>query len=222
MTVARFQESATGASIPVSPDNPMPVTGDLTVSTTGLATETTLATGVGHLATLAGAVNTDPVPIIGATAHDAALSTVPVAIAARAATTNPTAVADGDATYIRADKTGRLVVALGQARDLRDSTVTTITASTSATTVAAAQGSGVNSDITSITLTNISATATEVQILDDDGTTVRWAGYAPAGDMRGIVFARPLKAAAANATWKAKTVTSVTSVKITVQFDKEV
>jgi hypothetical protein len=67
-------------------------------------------------------------------------------------------------------------------------------------------------------LTNISATGTEVQLFNDDGTTVRNVFYVPATDMRGITFSVPFTQAAQNVTWKLKTVTSVASLKITAQF----
>lgn len=119
------------------------------------------------------------------------------------------------------DSAGRTVVMPHSTRASIGSQVTTITASTSATTIVTADASFMN-DLVSITLTNISATGTEVQILDDDGTTVRWEGYAPPTDMRGIVFPVVLKQTAVNKTWKAITVTSITSLKITAQFVKNV
>ncbi len=70
----------------------------------------------------------------------------------------------------------------------------------------------------SLTFTNSSATGTLVQLYNDDGTTLRWTGYVPATDMRGIVFSVPFTQAATNKAWKVITVTSVASVYVTAQF----
>lgn len=77
-------------------------------------------------------------------------------------------------------------------------------------------------DLTSVTLNNESATDTVVVIYDDDGTTERWRGSAKANDMRGIVFGKdnPLLQTAVNKTWKAKTVTAVSTLYISAQFIK--
>lgn len=96
---------------------------------------------------------------------------------------------------------------------------TTITSSTAATTIVTAVAATFL-DLTSLVLTNISATGTEVQLLDDDGTTVRAVFYVPANDVRGIVFSTPFTMPTVNKTWKLKTVTSIASLKITAQFIK--
>jgi hypothetical protein len=96
---------------------------------------------------------------------------------------------------------------------------TTITASTSATTIVSAVAA-TYCDLLSLVLTNTSATGTEVQLFNDDGTTIRNVFYVPANDTRGIVFSVPFTQAAVNVTWKLKTVTSITSLKITAQFAK--
>ncbi len=156
--------------------------------------------------------------VVGTTADDAALTAAPVPSGFKAYTTNRTAVGDGDAVYGRADDEGRLNNVPHQVRDLCDDANITITSSTSAATLLAAGSAGTFRDITALTIANTSATATEVQLLNDDGTTVRWVGYVPAGNTIGIVFATPKKAAATAVTWKFKTVTSVASVKVTVEF----
>lgn len=160
----------------------------------------------------------------GGIAHDSPVSTgKPVVIAGRGASANPTAVsADGDVTRIMTDLKGRVAVVPHQIRELHDEANLTLTSTTTATELIAAGAAGVYNDIVSLTLVNTSATATEVQILNTDGTTVRWEGYVPAGDMRGIVFPVPLKGSATASAWKAKSVTSVASLKITAQYVKNV
>lgn len=156
-------------------------------------------------------------PIAGSIASGVSATDAPVYVGGRAATANPTAVADGQVVASRLDKTGRTVTAPHQVRDLCLDANITLTSTTTAATLVAATASTFN-DLISITLVNSSATGTVVQILNDDGTTVRWTGYCPPTDMRGIVFPVPLKQAAVNVTWKAKTVTSVASVTITAQY----
>lgn len=97
--------------------------------------------------------------------------------------------------------------------------LTTITSSTSATTIVSAVASTF-CDLTSLVLSNISATATEVQLYNDDGTTQRMNFYVPANDVRGIVFSTPFTQAATNKTWKLKTITSVASLVVAAQFIK--
>jgi hypothetical protein len=96
---------------------------------------------------------------------------------------------------------------------------TTITSSTSATTIVSAIAA-TYCDLLSLVLTNTSSTGSEVQLFNDDGTTIRNVFYVPPTDTRGIVFSEPFMAAASNVTWKLKTVTSIASLKITAQFIK--
>lgn len=96
-----------------------------------------------------------------------------------------------------------------------------LTSTTSVTQILAADAS-YGLDLCSLTIENSSAIATEVVVYLDNGTTEVWRGNVPAGDMRGIVFpaGRELTQGAVNKAWKAKTVTSVASVYITLQYIK--
>lgn len=96
---------------------------------------------------------------------------------------------------------------------------TTITSSTAATTIVSAIAA-TYCDLVDLVLTNISSTGTEVQLFNDDGTTIRSVFYVPANDTRGIVFSVPFTQAAVNKTWQLKTVTSIASLKITAHFVK--
>lgn len=164
---------------------------------------------------------TIPALIEGGLAHDAPVgSGKPVVGAGRAANTNPTAVsADGDVVRDMRDLKGRTVVSPHHVREMLFDGALTITASTAAQTLLSAVASTFL-DLLSVTLVNTSATGTVVQLLDDDGTTVRWSGYCPPTDMRGIVFQVPLTMPTVNKAWKAKTTTSVSSVVISVQYVK--
>ncbi len=94
---------------------------------------------------------------------------------------------------------------------------TTITSSTAATTIVTAQAA-TYLDLVGLILTNTSATGSEVQLLDDDGSTVRAVFWCPATDVRGVVFSKPFNQSAVNKTWKLKTVTSIASLKVTAQY----
>lgn len=156
-------------------------------------------------------------PVKGSIASGSTASDAPVVGGGRAANANPTAVANGQVVAAMLDLKGRGVVMPHQVRELVGDASLTLTSTTTATTLVLAQGAGVITDLVSVTLVN-TGTATVVQILNDDGTTVRWTGYCPATDMRGIVFPVVLKGAAANVTWKAKSVTSTNALTITAQY----
>lgn len=163
-------------------------------------------------------------PLLSTVAGDVASGVAntgnPVQVGGLAKTANPTAVADGQRVASLHDKVGRTVI-VNSIRELIGDQNTTITATTTATVIVTA-AAALFLDLVSLTLTNISATGTEVQLLDDDGTTIRWVGYAPANDMRGIVFSTPFTQPTVNKSWKLKTVTSITSLKVTAQFIKNI
>ncbi len=154
----------------------------------------------------------------GDTANGSSDAGNPVKIGGVGKTANPSAVTDGQRVNALFDKLGKQVV-VPAIRDLVGDQVTTITSSTVATIIVTGVGSTFL-DLTSLVLTNISATASEVQLLDDDGTTIRAVFHVPAGDTRGAVFTTPFKMVTAGNTWKLKTVTSIASLKVTAQFIK--
>jgi hypothetical protein len=159
--------------------------------------------------------------IVGSVAHDAADAGNPVKVGGKARQTNPTAVADADRVDGSFDDLGRQVIVPHQVRDLVSDQRTVITSSTAVTTIVTADASNML-DLVSLVMTNISATGSEVELYDDDGTTVRMTFYVPATDVRGIVFSVPFKQTAVNKTWKMKTVTSIASLKVTAHFVKNV
>lgn len=143
----------------------------------------------------------------------------PVKVGGVAKTAIPTARSDGQRVDFIADDVGRQVVCPHQLRDLCSDQHTIITSTTAATTVVTADASHML-DLTDLILTNLSSTGSEVQLLDDDGTTIRASWYVPANDSRGMVFATPFKQTAVNKTWKVKTVTSIASLRVTAKFFK--
>lgn len=127
----------------------------------------------------------------------------------------PSPTTAGNLVGTASDKFGRVIVIPQSPRDNTATQETTIISSTGATTIVAAQGSGVFADITSILLSNSSATATKFTL--SDGTKTR-VFYLPAGDMRGISLTVPYAATTANTVWTGTTATSVASVDVSVDF----
>lgn len=184
-----------------------------------LAMLTLVKAGIDTLNTEVG--DTNPVATVGATASGVALTDPPLAMGLRASTTNPTAVADGQAVLARGTKDGRVINVPNAPRELKDSGQVTLTATTTPTDVLTAAGANVFGDLLSITLANSSATGTLVEVADEDGNA-KWTGYAPPNGQGGIVFsAGPWNAFAPNKKWQAKTLTAVSSVVVTVQRAKD-
>jgi hypothetical protein len=157
------------------------------------------------------------VAAVGDVANGGADSGNPVKVGGVGLTTLPTAVATTQRVSSMFDVFGRQVVIPQAPRELTTDEVLTITSTTAAQSFALSTASTFY-DITSLTVTNISAVGTEVQLLNNDGTTVRESFYVPPNETRGIAYPVPLKAAGAGVVWKAKTVTSVASVKIGARY----
>lgn len=96
---------------------------------------------------------------------------------------------------------------------------TTITASTAETSILAAGTSGVYHDLTYLKFTNTSATGTECEIRDVLAGSAIDSWYVPATTTVGGVLQNPFKQTTAASAWTAKCLTSVSSVKITVQAE---
>ncbi len=157
--------------------------------------------------------------IVGNVAHDSPDSGNGLKIAGVARIANPTAVTALDRVDAMFDKVGRQLTIVGQVRELMDDTSTTITSSTGATTIVAAQGAGVFADLTSLIISNSAGTATLVTL--SDGTKSRIFSIAATGGIV-IPFARPLKHSTANTAWTLTCGTSVASIYVVAQFEKNV
>lgn len=144
----------------------------------------------------------------------------PLWIGGAAATVTPSSCTAGRAVDGYWSKSGHLVVNIDSVREQNGDQLTTLTSTTTVTAIVTADATYMN-DLIGLVITNTSATATDVILYDDDGTTERTHIYCPAADTRGVVFARPFKQTAINKAWKAKTVTGVASVYITAQFSKQ-
>ena len=154
-------------------------------------------------------------------AFDAAVNAAPPAnaiqIGCLAATALPTANTATDLTVPMTDKFGRQIVIANTVRDLTGMQATTITSSTAATTVIAAGGANVYTDIISIAITNSSATALIVTLSDGTNSYI-YAIAANGGIM--IQPTSPIPATSANTVWQLTCGTSVASVYVVAQFAK--
>lgn len=133
-----------------------------------------------------------------------------------AKTALPTAVTDGQLVNNMSDKFGRQVTVAQTTRDLVTDNTVTITASTAETTILTAVASTFL-DLTAVTVSNTSASATRVDFRDDTGGTVRFSIYVPAGDIRGMVLNIPRPQTAVNKNWTAQSSASVTDLRIWMQ-----
>ena len=141
-----------------------------------------------------------------------------LAISTLAATSLPTAVTGGQAVLPMTDKFGRQVVLTAGMRDILAATGTTITSTTSATPVVAAVAS-TYCDITSLTITNSSATATLLTLSDGTNSYIFSAAGGPGWGVT-IPFNPPLPAASVNTAWTLTCGTSVSSVYVVAQYIK--
>ncbi|HUW55537.1 MAG TPA: hypothetical protein VMZ92_02805 [Planctomycetota bacterium] len=128
------------------------------------------------------------VAVDGQTANDAAVTGNPVRIGAKADTTEPTAVGDGDAVDLLADLNGKLVTQPYSVPERSTSGITANIVATGDISVIAAPGAGLRLYITNILVTNGHDTVgTWVNI--KDGATTIFTGYAR---WRGGGFSVPL------------------------------
>lgn len=156
----------------------------------------------------------------GVTASGNAIVAAPVTSGGRAASTNPTAVTDGQVVNQMFDLKGRTVSVLGQFRELRSKQTTTIAASTSETTVGTAVASTFL-DLVGLIISNTSATAARVDIRDTTGGSVLFSLYIPAGDVRG--FSLPgssIPQTTVNTNWTAQGSASITDLRVLALFEK--
>jgi hypothetical protein len=153
-----------------------------------------------------------PVAAAGDVASGVANSGNPLQAGGRAATARPAAVTDAQRVSGFFDKFGRTIVAPWPL-DLQEQAAITIAASVASTALFAAGGAGVRHAVTHIHVSNTSATALRVDILD--GATVIWSTYvAASGGGAEADFSVPL-IGTANTALNAQCGTSVTDVRIT-------
>jgi hypothetical protein len=138
----------------------------------------------------------------------------PVKIGSKALNAVPTSVTTGQRTAVLVDTMGRVIIA-PQLRQGVLFTSTTITSSTTATTIIAAAASTYN-DLTQLTITNGSTTATVVTI--SDGTNTLGLYNIPAGGGIVLPFPTPVSQTTANTAWTATCGTSVASIYVSAVY----
>lgn len=172
-------------------------------------------TGLGTAGTAAGGVTS----VQGPTAAAATLAANPVTIGGRAATTNPTAVTDGQVVNAQYSKTGK-AIAIGALRTMKSDQQTQISASTAETTIVAAGAAGVFNDLYGLILANTGATTTKVTIRDGTGGTVRAIIEVPTLETRGFML--PVDSGFSQATaavvWTAQCGSSTAALEVTAMF----
>lgn len=147
-------------------------------------------------------------------AHDAADAGEPTKIGAKATDqlSDLTSVAQDDRTDLYAGLDGALIVRphapLG---DLVDGTASATT--TTATSIIAAGGAGINTYLTGIIAVNTSATDTTIVL--DSGTTAKIRLSVPANGGCNVVFSSPLTPNAANEAWTFESEDAVTTMYVT-------
>ena len=172
----------------------------------------------GQLSVLASQTGTWTTVDAGDVAHDGVDSGNPIKVGGKARNANPAAVANGDRVDAFFDLRGKQIIGLNAPRELVGNQVTTITSSTTETTIVTAGGSGVYRDLTSLTVTNKSATGTVCTLKDASAGTTRGIYYAAAGGGFSIPFSTPKAQSSANAAWTLTSATSVDSLYITAEF----
>lgn len=154
---------------------------------------------------------------VGPAAHDAVISGAPVRVGARALSAAYATVATGDAADLVSTLQGVLVTRPWQIPELEWSYAAAAggVVNTTDVVLAAAAGAGLRRYIVSMTLSNNSATATEVVL--KDGATIIWRGHMPANaPMSEIVFENPLKTTA-NAALNFACITTAAAVYVNAQ-----
>lgn len=188
-------------------------------SGTGVLRVTVASDSTGTLAVTQSTASNLNAQVVGSIASGSPASSNPVLVGSRAATANPTKVTNGQAVNTMSDAVGRRVVVQGAPRELVSARATTITSSTSPVTCVTAAGSGVFTDITSLTVTNGSVTATTVTL--SDGTSSFVYNCSGGGGIT-IPFNPPLPATTANTAWTLTCGTSVASVYCNIVYIKNV
>lgn len=150
--------------------------------------------------------------VAGGAAHGASVAGNPNLIGLEARTTDGTAVTSGQAVRAIADSLGKQVVLQGSTHDQQVNGTTNYTTTSAADVIAAVASTRIA--VTSILVTNASATATKVTIRD--GTTAKIVGYAAAsgGGFSLSAGGRPLFITTAN--------TAVTAICGTTAADVDV
>ena len=183
------------------------------VATTALKTDMSSIAGT---ATVTGGV-AGTQAVGGITANLASSTGNPVYTGGLALLSAPTKATNGQRAAFATDSYGRILTTLNSDRTLTGVTQTTITASTSATTIVAAVASTF-CDITHLSVTNGSATATNVTLINNAVTYGIWNISAGGGII--LNLSTPFAANLVNTAWTLTCGTSVSSVYVVASWIK--
>ena len=134
-------------------------------------------------------------------------------------TNAPAINGDQAATYLITDKNGRLLTVPFAERG-RTFAQTTAIAVITETTVVTAGGAGVFNDLSFLSFSNSSATATLVALKDATAGTTRGTWWIAAGASLSIPFTTPLSQAVANSNWSVTCSVAATSLYVNAQYVK--
>ena len=143
----------------------------------------------------------------------------PVKIGARAYSTIPTIVTDGQRVNIAADRHGRQVIIPLQTRVLtQQSSLLTLNSTNEIALITAVSTPATFLDLVSITCANTSATPVRLDIRDLPGGPVVSSLQFPANDTRTIIYQLPFKQTNTNNNWTAQLGTAITDLRCVAQF----
>ena len=162
---------------------------------------------------------TTPWVVAGDVANDSVDSGSPLKVGGVAATSLPTAVANGDRVNATFSKTGAQIVH-SALREQLGHQQTTITSNTGETTIVTANATYFQ-DLYGLIITNTSATVCKVTIKDATAGTTRVVLQVPATETRGFTFPADsgIKQAVVNNNWTATCGTSVSAIEITAMVN---
>ena len=169
-----------------------------------LATDVALPTGTNSIGS-----------VTGPTASGSTLTAAPQTVGGRAATANPTAVADTQVVNAMFDQVGKQVC-VGAIRTLKGVTQTSVSNTTGETTIIAAV-SAVFQDLYGLVLANTGASTTKVTIKDSTSGTTRMIFEVPTLETRGFMVPvdSAIPQAAVNTNWTATCTTATIALEVT-------
>lgn len=116
-----------------------------------------------------------------------------------AMTTNPSAVADADAAFLRSDKIGRLVTTPVQVRDLRTTAYATLNTNTETTLLAGVASTFL--DLVYVSFANTSTATVNIDLRDGTGQNISQTFAIPANTTQGVSYSVPIPQGVAADTW---------------------
>jgi hypothetical protein len=196
-------------------------TGAVGTGSARVAVGTDTATVAGSAPGSAGSPNVY-VGVSGAAASGASVAGNPLLSGARAATTNPTAVTDGQAVALMADKLGKLV-AVGAVRILKGTQKATLSNTTSETTIVT-QVASTFLDLYGLILAISGASTTKVDIRDTTGGSIIATIEVPTLETRGFMLevSSAIPQTTVNTNWTAQCTTATTALEVTALYVKNI